>query len=73
MNCDTALNMCLVAIGAGVVAQVVIASLARCEWWRNRGYELCVRCGKWRPKEEMWTYVTCLRCHARKEETDERN
>lgn len=71
MSCEIGVNICAVIAAVTMTIQLIFAILARSEWWKNRGYELCTCCGRWRPKEEMWSRLTCLRCQARKEETDE--
>jgi hypothetical protein len=62
MSCE--IYFCATAIGiwATVFIVALMAITARNEHWKNRGYNLCIQCGKWRPKDEMYNSSVCCQC-----------
>ena len=42
--------------------QAAVALSSRAKWWKDKGYKMCRRCGKWRPDDEMAFQQECWRC-----------
>lgn len=66
MGCEDFFWFMVFALYGMLALQAWIAFSGRSEHWKTKGYEMCLYCGKWRPKDEMYAPLKCWRCADRK-------